>query len=235
MAHSGMVLISPCWHYSRNFTGLGSHRIRAYFGICDGLKLSLPWRRKGVFQMENSFESSSNSKSPDRVNGEDQLVESIGQVWIPHQNRDLEIRYEVGRLLNDKLGNPSIRQSFGLGTIRRISAELEIDKSDISRMRRFAGKFESFDHFQTCCPNVKNWTAVRTILSDDTAKSETPMDRRGTWALLRSVRSAVKAFGRGGEFTGPSADELRETLQELFEIAEQRLDMRFDKGNHNRG
>ena len=171
---------------------------------------------------------SSEANLHDRLSDEDHLIESLREVWFPHRKRDLEVRYQMGVLLNNKLGQPTVRQSYGQRTIDRVSKELEIDKSDISRMRRFAAKHESFEAFLTQEPSATSWTKVRELIAKE-KNPDRPTDSRALWGVLRSVRSSIKAFGHDHDFAGPKADELRLALQELYRLASAKLDFRFDE------
>lgn len=178
--------------------------------------------------MDNLQDSKSNEANlHDRVTGEDQLLETLRAVWIPHVKRDLEIRYQMGVLLNDELGPPTVRQSYGLGTIKRVSKELEIDKSDISRMRRFAAKYDSFEAFLVQEPSATSWSKVRELVAKE-RDPDRPTDSRALWGVLRSVKSSIKAFSHDHDFVGPKADELRLALHELYQLASAKLDFRFD-------
>jgi len=44
------------------------------------------------------------------VEGEDSLLDALQAIWIPHLHRDLEVRYRIGVLLNQRLGSPTVRQ-----------------------------------------------------------------------------------------------------------------------------
>ena len=179
--------------------------------------------------MDDLQVSMSNEANPhDRVTGEDQLLESLRAVWEPHVKRDLEVRYQMGVLLNNELGQPNVRQSYGLGTIERVSRELGIDKSDISRMRRFAAKYESFEAFLAQEPSATSWTRVRELVAKE-KNPDRPTDSRALWGVLRSVRSSIKAFSHDHDFVGPKADELRLALQELYQLASAKLEFRFDE------
>ena len=169
---------------------------------------------------------SSEANLHDRLSDEDQLLESLRAVWVPHVRRDLEVRYEMGGLLNSKLGRPTVRQSYGLGTIDRVSRELGIDKSDISRMRRFAVKYESFEAFLTQEPSATCWTKVRELVAKEKAPDR-PSDNRALWGVLRSVKSSIKAINQDHDFAGPKADELRLALHELYRLASAKLNFRL--------
>ncbi len=163
----------------------------------------------------------------DRVGNEDQFVESLRQIWIPHQRRDLETRFELGSLLNKELGQPTVRQSYAMGTIRRVSDELSIDKSDISRMRRFAAKYKSFDAFTTQQPEATCWTHVRALIRDNEA-TDRPSDSRASWGVQRSLKSLIKTFESDHDFSGSQVNEIRQALRKLFTLAKTELDMDLD-------
>jgi hypothetical protein len=62
---------------------------------------------------ELSVSTSNQSHLHQHVEGEDALLESLRVIWIPHRHRDLEVRYTMGELLNQRLGPPTVRQSYG--------------------------------------------------------------------------------------------------------------------------
>lgn len=156
------------------------------------------------------------------VEGEDSLLEALQAIWIPHRHRDLEVRYRIGVLLNQRLGAPTVRQSYGQATIQRVSKELDLDKSDISRMRLFANQFESFEAFQRSEPAATTWHKVRELVTTEKS-SDRAADSRALWGGLRSIEAAIKAFSRDCAFVGPKADELRTALQQLYRLAHSRL------------
>ena len=174
-----------------------------------------------------SEKSVSENSTTDRVCGEDQFVESLRQIWEPHQQRDLEIRYQMGVLLNKKLRKPTVRQSYGMATIERVSEELSIDKSDISRMRRFAAKYDSFETFREQEPGATCWTHVRKLIVNNKA-TDRPKDRRTNWGVQRSLKSLIEAFGSDYDFSGSEkADEIRQSIRELIELAKSKFDLDF--------
>lgn len=166
------------------------------------------------------------SKQPieNRVSDEVQFVDSLRQVWLPHQQRDLEVRYEMGVLLNNKLGQPTVRQSCGLETIKLVSKALSIDKSDISRMRRFAAKYESFGAFRKQEPSATCWTHVRALIADSKT-TDRPTDSRASWGVQRSLTALIKTFRSDHDFGGPKKDEICQSLRELIELAKAKFDL----------
>ena len=152
------------------------------------------------------------------IGDENQFVDSLRRLWLPHQKRDPEVRYQLGVLLNNKLGTPTVRQSYGLQTIKRVAEELKIDKSDISRMRRFAAKYESFDVFIEQEPEATCWSHVRALITINNT-ADRPTDSRTSWAVQRSLTSLIKTLKSDHDFTGSKADEIRQSLRELIHLA----------------
>ena len=171
--------------------------------------------------------SSRNQTIQRHIAGEGPFLKSLCEFWKPHQRRDLENRYKLGVMLNDKLGMPSVRQNYGIGTIKLISKELSIDKSDISRMRRFADKYESFVAFTDAEPDVHSWTQVRIVIAKSKAP-KTSTDSRASWSTTRSLKSLIERFSSGHDFSGPQADEIRCALRELFSLAQAKLGIDLD-------
>ena len=170
--------------------------------------------------------SSRNQTSQGHIAGEGAFLKSLCEFWKPHQRTDLENRYNLGVMLNIKLGDPKVRQKHP-GTIRRISKELSIDKSDISRMRRFADKYESFDAFTAAEPDVRSWTKVRSMIAKSKT-SKTSTDARASWGTKRSLNSLIKCFSSDHEFCETQADEIRCALRELFSLAQAKLGIDLD-------
>ena len=160
------------------------------------------------------------------VDGEETLLEALRAIWIPHRHRDLEVRYQMGVLLNQRLGSPTVRQSYGQATIQRVSTELDLHKSDISRMRRFAHQFKTFEAFQQSEPTATSWHKVRELVTKEKC-SIRDADSRALWGVLRSVGASIKALSRDCPFTGPKAKELRSALHELYRLAHARLGFEF--------
>ena len=170
----------------------------------------------------NDKQSSKNQTAQRHVPNEELFLKSLCDFWKPHQRRDLEIRYQLGVMLNGKLGSPSVRQNYGIGTIKLISEELSIDKSDISRMRRFAAKYESFEAFVAEEPDLQSWTQVREMIAKSKA-SKTTSDARASSGAKRSIESLIKVLSADHNFADRDADEIRCALRELFSLAQAEL------------
>lgn len=156
------------------------------------------------------------------VDGEDQFLDVLRELWIPHRLRDLEVRYQLGESLNKKLGTPAVRQSYGLGTIERVARELDIHKSDISRVRRFAAMEETFEAFQKKYPAATSWTQVRQLVSKNDSP-ERSADGYVLQGILRSGKSMVEKLSTDHPLQGPLVDDICATLRELYPLAHAKL------------
>jgi hypothetical protein len=95
---------------------------------------------------------------------EDQVIDKVFEIWKSDRRNHLRARHEMGRVLNDHYGDPSQRQNRGKKTLEKAAARLGITPSEVSRMRRFANHFESFEDFEALHPGVETWTGVKEIL-----------------------------------------------------------------------
>jgi hypothetical protein len=102
----------------------------------------------------------------------------LAERWRSQREADLELRYETGALLNKRFGDPTTRQNRGAGILKEAAQQLEIDKSDLSRMRAFAFAFESLADFKEKHPEAKSWTAVKKLLP--TLQSQDEATEQGT-------------------------------------------------------
>ncbi len=146
------------------------------------------------------------------------LFDALRGLWVPHRLNDLKVRHQMGTLLNDELQSPELRNTYGMATVERVSIKLDIHKSDISRMRRFAWMFKDFEAFQKDHPEATSWTRVRSLIAKQ-KDSARPADNRRARGVLRSLKSSAKSFGSKEGFQGPVVDEIRSALQELFQVA----------------
>lgn len=179
---------------------------------------------------QTKVSKSQNEANQVHVEGENEFLMQLAAIWKPFQRQGLEVRFKMGKLLNEKLGPPEARQQHGMGTISRISSELKLDKSDISRLRRFAVMADSIDEFCKEHSQVNSWTDVRNLLAMRDDEPAPPNDSRVSSGVLRSAKSMVQAFNREDyKFKGSgSDDELVKVLQELFRLAKTKLNLTLE-------
>jgi len=166
--------------------------------------------------------------------GELRQLTHLGKRWKSHHEHDLDLRYQTGTSLNGIFGDPTQRQQRGKETIMQAAKELGLDVADISRLRRFAHRFESIEDLKRQHPEVTTWTAVRDLLRQPTQvglAAEDPASRR-TAEPVRKVVRALATFRsalRGIDTTsiGEVRPQLLEMFQELAEEVSHRLGIRL--------
>ncbi len=164
-------------------------------------------------ESETSLENHSN-------NG-DELLKTLRGIWEPYCRKDIDVRHEMGMHLNGLLGSPTKRQTHGAKIILRVSTELQIDKSDICRMRRFAQQFKNLEAFRREHPEAISWTKVRTLLSAPRNCAHT--DSKGKTlksTLTRAIKNYFSHLQASSSLDGSLADELRSAILALITNAE---------------
>ena len=107
--------------------------------------------------------------------------------WFKHDRNDLELRWATGRGINDAYGSPTVRQPHGQQTIKTLAMVLEIDASEISRMRNFAELADTFEQFQREHPDLSTWNRVKLFLSG----KQTGEGQKLSEALIRRIQVAT--------------------------------------------
>lgn len=176
------------------------------------------------------IQSSSPTNQPrdPALTGDDaQLLDEIRQLWAEHRRQGLLVRHRIGVILNKRLGDPGQRQQYGDGVVERVSEELKIDISDISRFRRFAARFEKFGCFENEHPNLHTWTQVRDLIAKPRRRVT---GNRTVQGIQRSLRYMTDSLRRLDHIPEAKVDSLRSALEELFRLVEHRLDVKFGLG-----
>lgn len=157
------------------------------------------------------------------IEDEDVLVAALRSMWAVRQRTDLDTRHAMGALINNKIGPPCRRQVYGAGTVNRICEELNLSKSEISRMRRFAYLFESVKEMLRKYPHATSWSRVHCILpQQSTAKNA--QDWRTFTGMQRSLRSLIDSLEKTGHVPpGHYRDQLQELFDELYALAKQHV------------
>jgi len=154
--------------------------------------------------------------------------------WRSHLEASLAIRHETGKLLNDRFGPPTKRQSRGEEAVAAVSKQLHVAESELSRMRRFAHHFDSVEAMTEPYPEATTWTAVKALLPRLKPKGNRPKNRtKGGAASSRTPRPTKSVpFGRmkrlleslssklGGARKGLSESEKKRLLKQFKKFAE---------------
>ncbi len=140
-----------------------------------------------------------------RLQHDREWVKRLGDRWRNHHSQDLRLRYETGKILNDRIGPPTERLPRGEGVMRMLAEEANLDESALNRMRWFAYRFTSFEAFQTAHADRSSWNSVCLLLVElsqgerkveaakaGSAKSSKPS--KEVQAILRSLQAAVKTL-----------------------------------------
>ncbi|QDU96232.1 DUF1016 domain-containing protein [Lignipirellula cremea] len=154
------------------------------------------------------------------------LIKRLSLIWRNHQKKGIEVRYRIGELLNKKLG--SERQKYAKSVVKRVAIELGINATNVCRFQRFAEKFATYEAFCDQHPTVTSWTGVRDLITE----SRKPVSGgRRDFALVRSLQSAVASFKSPEPFDSSKAEEISRLLQELFNAASCREEVRMPEHN----
>ena len=116
----------------------------------------------GAFTIE-STEDATNTVAGTTPNHET-LIAKLAKLWRNHNNKDLEVRYQVGKEIHEhlaKTADKNGRQPKGDGLMKALADKLDLSVGEVSRMRSFAKKFESFEAFREQHPDVHTWTKVK--------------------------------------------------------------------------
>lgn len=162
------------------------------------------------------------------VENYDALLKELKRLWIDHRKVDLEVRFQVGKLINERIGIPGKRLTRYLGVIARIADELDLDKTEISQYRRFAARYSTFDQFSKDSPKLTCWTKVRKTLTEkDPSRSA---DGNVGWALLKSFRTSVKVLNSKPKLTPEKREEIRSEALVLAELLFAQFGIRYENG-----
>jgi hypothetical protein len=162
---------------------------------------------------------------------DEQLLTKLRDLWSSHQRKDLEVRHAMGVLLNERLDDPNVRQEYGQQVIARVSKELGIHESDISRFRRFARDYESATAFLAKHPTCTTWTKARGMLA---GRRRAVTGNRKIAGVLRSLQSAVTSLHDLDTIEDAKREQLFSAVQELVKLINDRLGVRLtdEAGDH---
>lgn len=161
------------------------------------------------------------SGATEGTRSESSLLAEIGQLWASYAQHGVAVRFSIGHLLNVHLpGHPSGRQPYGVGVVRKVAEMLDIDRSEVNRMRQFARMFTSVASFQELHPGVTSWTAVRQLLVLKTSEERPKAAVKPNQEAERPSGEASKPAGgeicphlAQGSDEAPRAEKAVETME----------------------
>jgi hypothetical protein len=166
---------------------------------------------------------------------EDQIVNTIGELWNSLQEKGLCVRHQIGAHLNDQCGSPEKRQKRGKGVLVRIRKELRISVSELNRMRWFAHLCPDRKDVQGGFSNATTWSRVKELLptlkaqagqrlrsgtaNEGTRKAKKPSVR----AAFKSLNASCDAIDRlGDQLVNGQRKRLLETVNRLVTVLKTR-------------
>ena len=127
------------------------------------------------------------------------LLQELRPLWQEHRERGLEIRHQMGRQLNMRLGSLGLRREYIRHVIRTIAADLRVETREIAKMRQFDDMFESVRQMHELHPEDQTWSDVARLLADrpgngaDASQNETAARQLARFEnQLRSMLSSVE-------------------------------------------
>ena len=146
---------------------------------------------------------------------ETQVTETISKLvalWTPHHLEGLTVRHDTGRMLVALLGPPTSRQDYGKAVLPRIAKQIDVSRSELSRMRKFANAYPDLEAFQRDHAECNTWTKVKvhlgTIEADGQPLRPEETAKPPSTGVCRSINSLTKKV-KGVEVTLTPKDRQR--------------------------
>ena len=165
------------------------------------------------------------------VRGVKTLLKRLAALWLPHAQKGLEVRMEMGGMLNEKLGAPVERLPHGEAVLKQVAKRLRISESELSRMRWFAHLFGSVKVLQRRHPRVTSWANVKGMLPNLIAKAKGRKLSAGRdpnaaiiGGLCKSLDHLISKLGESRmRLDEEERQDLIERLRKLGKAAQRRL------------
>jgi len=168
---------------------------------------------------------------------EEALLCQLEELWQPHCDKGLEVRLEMGSLLNTEVGPPTERKAYGKKIMPLAAQRLGLTTGELSRLRWFAHHFESVEDLSSKHPKVKSWKAVKVLLAKlapkkGKGKKGKSKAKKATPRLCQKVTSSLEAAAQnlrqlGSRPGGEDADKLLEKIQAFVEVVNSCLQVRL--------
>jgi hypothetical protein len=162
---------------------------------------------------------------------DERLLDQLVELWQSKCVHALEIRRQMGELLNQRLGPPDRRQPLGQKVQKLAGEQLQVSVSELSRMRWLDHFFPTVADLREKHPEIDSWTRFKQALPGlkprRGERTATPAANRSSPALrgvLRSLGRVIPNLRRVGSLpAGPERDDLVRALRELMEVVKNDL------------
>ena len=175
-----------------------------------------------IFTLDPVTTTTADSKA---IPFEDQLSEAISHLvdlWKSFHEKGLTVRHETGCMLNELIGPPSRRQDYGAAALERVSEQIGVSRSELSRMRKFAEAISDLDAFHRDHSECATWTKVKAHLATIDEKGRPVSDKSNRTSPAKGVCRSIKALTKrvnGIESDSKPADRQR-VISELKDLAQ---------------
>jgi len=144
-------------------------------------------------QVERPQESQPEPIAPQKDDAQQlagQLLGRLEPLWQKRQGLDMEVRFEMGRMLWEGLyPSGQDRLPYGGQVMNTVSQRLGISPPDLHRMVKFARSYENLAVFKAQHPGVASWDGVKKAIAQ-------PKPAKAGSAK-REPKDATKAFWKG--------------------------------------
>jgi hypothetical protein len=93
-----------------------------------------------------------------------QPLTQLLEKWHAIHRRGLEVRHEIGALLNSRLGPPTKRQLRGIHVMEKVAEVLGVSMSELSQFRWLNCLFGNITELQKTYPACRTWTEFKDLL-----------------------------------------------------------------------
>jgi len=148
----------------------------------------------------------------------DQMLTQLEKLWKNHRTQELAARWKTGKLLNERLGSPTKRQTYGEGVLKKAAKRTGRSRSELSRMRSFAHLASDMDRWLKK-HNVRTWTQVKMRLPKAKSKSKASQQaskKLASQPVDQALESLKAALNLLKEVKSPLGAQARKQLQDII-------------------
>jgi hypothetical protein len=162
----------------------------------------------------------------------EQLLGQLQPLWLKRQGLDTEVRFEMGRMLLERLyPSGQDRLPYGGQVMKQVSKGLGISPPDLHRMVKFARSYDDLASFKAQYPDVASWDGVKKAIAQpkpakaDSAKRKPEDASKTFWkrfdktvdALKQELSSAPKGLKKeDAKKRKPAFEVVREKFNKLL-------------------
>jgi hypothetical protein len=145
--------------------------------------------QQGAFTDDERSVGLARASEEERFQHDREWVKRLGERWRNHHNQDLRLRYDTGKVLNDRFGPPTSRLPRGERVMEMLAEETRLDESALNRMRWFAHRFPDFEKFKASHTDKCSWNKVTLLLVELSQQEKKAEAAKGTSSAKRSKPS----------------------------------------------